>query len=211
MSRLMLCALAAVFGGCQCFVPVDEPDAGQVDAGPADAGRDGGAITDGGCQRATDCLGPAPTTSSWCFTNPGDAGFSCLASRCVYECPMTGGRACSVDQASYCLQCGDAGTHCPATCTGGPNLTTASVENGANCGFAFTEVTITRTASAQCRYLLTGDAGQNLGELWRLDDGSYLASFPGLGGWCTGRSAFTGLPRSLFQCPACQFGLVGFE
>lgn len=129
------------------------------------------------------------------------------------------GRTCGVNQGSYCLECGDAGTTCPTTgACGGIVGGTAAVENGANCGgtwpnttIPFTAVTIMRTASAQCRYLLSSDAGQTLGELWRLDDGSYLTYFPGLGGWCTGRSAFTGVPRSIFQCPACQFGLEGFE
>jgi len=228
MRRLLLCTVVAALSGCQCFVPVDEPDGGQADGGPpdsgrpdggSDAGRDAGASSDGGCERAPDCLDPAPATSNWCFTSPGDAGFSCVANECVYECPGSAvGRTCRVNQATYCLECGDAGA-CPVTgACGGIVSGSAAVENGANCGgtwpnttIPFTAVTIMRTASAQCRYLVSGDAGQTLGELWRLDDGSYLTYFPGLGGWCTGRSAFTGVPRSIFQCPACQFGLVGFE
>ena len=123
-----------------------------------------------------------------------------------------------VNQGTYCLECGDAGTTCPQTgnTCGSPMISTATVENGSSCTTwpgtttPFTSVNLTRTASAQCRYLVSG-ANQSLGELWRLEGGEYLAYFPGFGGWCTGRSAFTGVPRGIFNCPACQFVLEGFE
>ena len=95
-------------------------------------------------------------------------------------------------------------------------MSTANVEASSSCttwpgtSIPFTDVTIMRTASFQCRYLVSG-AGQSLGELWRLNDIEYLAYFPGFGGWCTGRSAFTGAVRSIFNCPACQFVLEDFE
>ena len=210
-------------------MPVDEPDGGVtmdggIDAGRADAGRsDAGSVdagptdagtSDGGCSRASQCTaGPQPTTH-WCDTAPPDAGYSCIASTCLWECPLSeAGRNCIVDQGSFCLRCGDAGTACPLTsnCGAPTSSVTAIVESGASCVNS-TAVTLMRTASAQCRYLVSGvDAGQSLGEVWRLDDGEYLAFFPSLGGWCTGRSAFTGVPRGIFNCPTCQFVLANFE
>lgn len=226
----------AAASGCQCFVPVDEPDgglpedagtdagrdAGLPDAGGADAGEPDAGQGDGGCLRATQCTGGPQPTANQCFGS--DAGFSCVQNTCLWECPIstTAGRSCIVDMGSYCLRCGDdGGTTCPmsgTTACGGPvTMGTATVESaGAACAtwpgtsLPFTDVDIMRTASAQCRYLL-GGAGQSLGEVWKLDGYEYLAFFPGLGGWCTGRSAFTGAPRSIFSCPACQFVLMGFE
>lgn len=218
---LWLGTTLALLSGCQCLVPVAEPDAGPdvvLDAG-RDAGTDAGLRSDGGCTRATECTAGTQPTNSWCATSPPDAGFSCVQSACLWECPLTSaGRTCTVDQGNYCLNCGDAGTACPLSGNcGGPSTTsTATVEPGSACttwpgtSTPFIDVSLMRTASAQCRYLVSG-AGQNLGELWRLDDGEYLAYFPGFGGWCTGRSAFTGVPRGIFNCPACQFVLEGFE
>ncbi len=214
-----LCAVLVGLG-CQCFVPVDEPDGGLEpgqDAGPG-TGLDAGSVRDGGCTQATHCAGGAPPTPRWC--NPAvDAGSSCIAQSCVWECPLTAaGRTCTVNLGTYCVECGDAGTTCPQsgnTCGSALNVT-AQVEPDSTCTtwpgtlIPFTEVTLMRGASSQCRYLVTG-AGQSLGEVWKLEGGEYVASFPGFGGWCTGRSAFTGVPRSIFSCPACQFVLVGFE
>jgi hypothetical protein len=212
-------ALAALLPGCQCLTPVDEPDAGGRDAGTdagADAGVDAGQSTDAGCDHAAQCTAGPQATSAWCSS---DAGFSCVEATCLWECPLTGARrSCTVDQGTYCLQCGDAGTACPLSgnCPGPATMSSATVETGSTCStwpgtsVPFTDVTLMRTASAQCRYAVSGP-GQSLGELWRLDDGEYLAYFPGLGGWCTGRSAFTGAPRGIFNCPACQFVLEGFE
>lgn len=255
MQRLLLCTVVAALSGCQCFVPVDEPDA-SLDAGAscsraadcpgsepacepsvcgqcracrasrcelvsqfcpsADAGTDAG--TDAGCTSAAQCTGSPGPGTQWCDTSPPDAGFSCVESTCLWECPLTpAGRTCTVDQGSYCLRCGDAGTTCPQTGNcGGSIAFTATVEQGSSCTtwpgttIPFTTVDLMRTASAQCRYFVSG-AQQTLGEVWRLETGEYLAYFPGLGGWCTGRSAFTGVPRGIFNCPACQFVLEGFE
>ena len=215
--------------GCQCLEPVsDVPDAGRrPDGGGGGAGGGagggsggGGGSADGGCSRAAQCgAGPRPTVG-WCGSGP-DAGYSCIEDACVWECPMGGpGRSCSVNQASYCLECGDAGTACPLTANCGAPTTSgsASVEPGGSCttwpgtSAPLTAVTLMRTASAQCRFMVGApDGGAGLGELWKLDDGEYVAYFPGLGGWCTGRPAFTGAPRAIFTCPACQFVLLGFE
>ena len=68
-----------------------------------------------------------------------------------------------------------------------------------------------RTASAQCRYFTSlPDAGA-LGEIWKLEGLQYTAYFPQLGGWCTGRSAYTGAPRVIINCPSCRFVMMGFE
>jgi hypothetical protein len=228
--RLRLVSLCAVLvvSGCQCFVPVDEPDSGLPsgqdagpdagrDAGVMDAGVDPGPVSDGGCTTPTQCTGTQPTTR-WCNTFV-DAGFSCVEQACVWECPSTAaGRTCTVNQGSYCLECGDAGTACPQTgntCGTALNVT-ATVEPDSSCTtwpgttMPFTEVTLMRGASAQCRYVVSGTA-QSLGEVWKLEGGDYVAFFPGFGGWCTGRSAFTGAARSIFSCPVCQFVLTGFE
>lgn len=52
---------------------------------------------------------------------------------------------------------------------------------------------------------------RNLGLTGLEGGGDFVAYLPELGGWCTGRSAFTGFPRSIFGCPKCQFGLGGFD
>lgn len=213
-------SVALAVAGCQCFVPVDELDAGPdtgIDAG-VDAGIDAGSSTDdGGCERASQCLlGPMP--SGWCGASPPDAGYSCVANACLWECPTAGaGRSCIVDMGSYCLRCADdAGSACPTSTHCGPTTSTAFVAASSTCTtwpgttIPFESVSIMRTASASCRFIVSG-ANQSLGEFWRLDDGEYLAYFPGFGGWCTGRSAFTGVPRGIFTCPDCQFGLEGFE
>ena len=77
--------------------------------------------------------------------------------------------------------------------------------------FDLTELTFMRTASAQCRYFTSlPDAGA-LGEIWKLEDQQYAAYFPALGGWCTGRPAYTGAPRAIINCPSCRFVVMGFE
>lgn len=218
MNRVLLAALLTL-AGCQCFVPVDEPDGGAPDAGTdaglpdagVDAGTDAGSPGDGGCALASQCTGGPQPTSSWCNTTQPDAGFSCVQSKCVWECPLvTAGRTCTVNQGTYCLECGDAGTMCPETtsCTS-VGMMTATVESGAACT-TFTDVNVMRGASAQCRYFVNTNTSAS-GEIWRLPNGEYLAFFPSLGGWCTGRSAFTGAPRSIFNCPGCQFVLMGWE
>jgi hypothetical protein len=124
--------------------------------------------------------------------------------------------------ATYCLECGDSGTVCPITGTtacGIPQVSgSATIENGASCtqwplsGDPFVGVSFMRGASAQCRYLVDNpDGGESLGEIWKLMGGDYLAYFPGFGGWCTGRSAFSGAPRGVVTCPLCSFTLLGFE
>lgn len=194
-------------------------DAGTVDAGPSDAGPGDAGSRDGGCERAAQCTAGAQPTINWCVVLPPGAAFSCVANTCLWECPINGAkRTCGID--GGCLDCGDAGTDCPrlGNCGGPTGLLTTVVEPGSQCAtwpgttLPFTSVTIARTASAECRYLAFHDGGTpSLGEFWRLANGDYLAYFPDFGGWCTGRSAFTGAPRGIFNCPACQFVLVGFE
>ena len=76
----------------------------------------------------------------------------------------------------------------------------------------FSEFSIFRTASALCHYAASQTGGgEQLGDLWRLSNNEYLAYFPSFGGWCTGRSADTGVPRGIFSCPLCQFLVEGFE
>jgi hypothetical protein len=226
-----LCALLAA-SGCQCFSPVDEDagvdasvnppfdsgvvthvdagaDAGTFDAGTFDAGLPG----DGGCVALSDCFSRPIPTEAGCTTPPPDGGWSCIQNKCVWECPLEV-RVCTVDQGSYCLVCGsgDAGTTCPTTTNCNTvGMTTATVERGASCT-GFTDVTITRGASAQCRYFVNTNTSAS-GEIWRMDfvGYEYIAYFPSLGGWCTGHSLSTGAPRSIINCPDCQFVLMGWE
>jgi hypothetical protein len=221
-----LCLLTLImFSGCQCLVPVTE-DGGidaavnpSTDAG-SDAGLDGGTDagmdagippSDAGCALANECTAGPQLTSNWCNTTQPDAGFSCVQNKCVWECPLVAaGRTCTVNQGTYCLECGDAGTMCPETTScNAMGSVMATVESGSSCT-TFTSVTVMRGASAQCRYFVNTNTNAT-GEIWRLPNGEYLAYFSELGGWCTGRSAFTGAPRSIFNCPACQFVLMGFE
>lgn len=173
---------------------------------------DAGPGGDGGCSAPAQCSGTQPTTN-WCAQT--DAGFSCVERKCLWECPQTGaGRTCVID--GGCLTCA-AQTVCPVNCSGTGNYAT-TVAAGAACTVwpgtttPFTNVSVMRTASAQCHYTAfqTGGALQ-LGDIWRLSNGEYLTWFPAFGGWCTGRSAFTGMPRGIFNCPLCQFVLEGFE
>ena len=232
-------AFSAVLGvglliaGCQCLAPVEELDGGEAGGsaaggagggaagGAAGGGLGGGASDGGGCTAAAQCSG-APAPPALCgVTFP--PRFGCIEGRCVLECPQTGaGRTCRVNMGSYCLECGDAGTLCPLTGTTACGLPgpsgTVTVDTGATCTTwpgttaPFEAVLLMRGASAQCRYLVSRpDGGANLGELWKLDNLEYVAFFPGFGGWCTGRSAFTGAPRGIITCPDCWFGLEGFE
>lgn len=203
MLRRALLVIALSLGGCQCLEPVGEDDAGH-DAGAMDAGFDGGAT----------CAPAACTEAAALNHCNGTEGTSCIEHRCVTECPDEGaGRSCTVNQATYCLECGgDGGTHCPmsgtASCGFPQTQGTAQIE-ASSCDL--TELSLMRTASAQCRYFTTLADGGVLGEIWKLEDSEYLAYFPGLGGWCTGRSAYTGAPRAIINCPSCRFVVLGFE
>lgn len=199
MMRRALFVIVLSLAGCRCLEPVSE---GTPDSG-SDAGSDAGTRS---CESSA-CL----STGALGVCN-GTEGFSCVDDACVYECPDEGaGRVCEVNQATYCLECGDAGTHCPLTGTstcGFEPSGAAQVEAG-SC--ELTGLTFMRTASAQCRYLTSlPDAGA-LGEVWKLEDQQYLAYFPALGGWCTGRPAYTNAPRAIINCPACRFQVMGFE
>jgi hypothetical protein len=209
---------------CRSFEAVcPPPDAGTpgdagADAG-ADAGVDAGAAFDGGvrpCVTASQCPGQQPSTP-WC----ADAGYSCIAGACVWECPSDGaGRTCSVSPGGDggCLTCG-ATSQCPTICANATTYTaTVEFESGGcstwpGTSIPFTSLTFARSDPVRCCYSVYQTAGaQMLGELCRLDNVfDYIANFPGLGGWCTGRSAVTGAPRSIINCPACQFVVVGFE
>lgn len=185
-------------GGDAPFDASDDADADLADARDA-------ALT---CATAADCS-PADGGSGWCA-----AVSNCIAGRCVAECPLTGGaRTCTVE--SDCFVCAeDAGSGCPtsAACPAGVfdvqvESSTCSAWSDAGAGLR-----LTRTASFDCRYLISDTSTYELlGELVRLDDGSGIAELSSLGGWCTGRPAFTGSPRYILSCPDCELVLVGFE
>ncbi len=218
--RLGFVALLMCSVGCQCLFPVaDGRDGGEM----TDGGRcqpssecpplDAGPVADAGaCTAPAQCFGTQPTTN-WCYQT--DAGFSCVERKCLWECPLGGaGRTCAITDGG-CLAC-TTQTVCPINCSGVGY--SATVESASACTvwpgttIPFTDVTVMRTASAQCHYTAFQTAGaQQLGDIWRLSNDEYLAYFPSFGGWCTGRSAYTGIPRGIFNCPLCQFVLAGFE
>lgn len=182
---------------------------------------DGGSTRDAGaCNTPNDCRG-TPSSSRWC--NNHSAGFSCVEHACIWECPTTApGRTCGIEQTNYCRHCGsngDGGVNCPLTGTTqcGDHFPTITVEETScstwpDSGTPFTQVQFMRGASARCSWLVHNpDHTEVLGTVWRLDNYEFIAYFPGLGGWCVGRSAFTGVPRSLFSCPKCEFTLQGFD
>jgi hypothetical protein len=199
MIRHALFITVVSLAGCQCLEPVNEdtPDSG------SDAGVDGGTRS---------CASSACVSTGALTHCNGTEGFSCVDDACLYECPEEGaGRVCEVNQGTYCLECGDAGTHCPLTGTTACGFSPSGAVQVEAGSCDLTELTFMRTASAQCRYLTSlPDAGL-LGELWKLEDQQYAAYFPALGGWCTGRPAYTGAPRAIINCPACRFVMMGFE
>ena len=199
MIRRALFVTVLSLAGCQCLEPVNE---GTTDSG-VDAGTDAGTLS---CASSA-CV----STGDLTYCN-GTEGFSCVDDACLYECPEEGaGRVCEVNQGSYCLECGDAGTHCPLTGTTACGFSPSGAVQVEAGSCDLTELTFMRTASAQCRYLTSlPDAGV-LGELWKLEDQQYAAYFPALGGWCTGRPAYTGAPRAIINCPSCRFVMMGFE
>lgn len=199
----MVLALSA--SACDCSAPViDGPVIDGPDSGARDAGSDGGA--GGGTCRIADC----PARSFACpFTAP-DAGGptpSCIADACVAECG--GGRTCDVTDAGRCLACGGLTRCAEASCTPGPRCSFA-VEGSGCTGLLEDGARVTVQRGADCVSTMSTDAGV-IGTWVDLDVGEALLNLPRLGGACTGKDLFTGVPRTQVFCPFCSFVAEGCE
>jgi hypothetical protein len=218
-------AVVACTTQCQCLVPVDEgDDAGARDAAVGDggAGRDGG--VDGGrdagveCVRPADCRGRSWVTS-WCLSGGGDAGFSCVNSRCVATCSEVSNDTCTVDAGGECLSCGRDGTRCVVdSCMNDAfTLRVSGVEcrPGVVAPLADeAQLTFASVRSASCLMAVTGPDG-GLGFVTRAPQGGPFSSqffswnLPPLGGWCVSHQLQTGALRSSVACPLCTFVIEG--
>lgn len=205
MNRFALVVfVAAVFGGCQCFVPVDErrrPDGGAQDAGP---GRDAGPE----CALAADCAKPKDGGYPFCPA----ARASCVDGRCLTECAAA--RTCAVADGGLCLSCQAPGlTECSLCIRA--RVCTFQVSTAECAGHFENGAQLTVGASGigtQCGGLITpGDGGAAVGNWQDLGMGHALLWIPELGGYCTGQSLATGAPRMLVGCPDCTFVEVGCE
>jgi hypothetical protein len=219
---LVLSAVLAL-GGCQCLEPVEEgkdaggPDAGGLDAGtsssdagppdagiaaadagPMDAGHDAGVAPQ--CTSAAQCLGALPVQSLCNFG--GDAGFSCIQQRCVFEC--TKGRACDFEPAGFaCLACATP----PVTACKSPSCGAAMIQGqveSSSCNIGITDVLLSPLGT-DCTWAMTDVTGAR-GTMTRLTNGEYVLQFRN-GSTCVGVSLFTQVERVLFSCENCQFVL----
>jgi hypothetical protein len=191
------------------------PDFG-VDAGP---GPDLGSAPDaaitwidaGACGMPSDCSGtPAPV--SFCQAPV----LSCIEGLCVSECAAAP-RSCILTQRIGCIQCSGATPACPtqaAACllrqvsTVHVDSATCPTFPGTNVPFPGSNLTIERTSPTECDFTAHLAASPaNLGQLYQLDDGTFLGQFPGLGGTCVGTMAPTDAIHIVFTCPDCSFVL----
>ncbi|MDX2014935.1 MAG: hypothetical protein SFW67_32360 [Myxococcaceae bacterium] len=215
-------AVVACTTHCQCFVPVDDPvDAGALDSGLVDAGVHDGGSTDGGardagveCESPADCQGPS-WVSRWCLFSAPDAGFSCVANRCVAVCQDVSGDTCRVDGSGECLGCTRDGTLCPGgRCQNDAfSLRISSVEcrPGVTAPLSVDEqLTFASVRGGACLMAITGDDG-GVGFVTRSELGGPFFSWnlPVLGGWCVSHQLPTGALRSSVACPLCTFVIEG--
>jgi hypothetical protein len=180
----------------------------------AAAGADGaGLVSDASasCGTAAECSG-ARATVAFCDS----AAWSCIQDQCVWECGG-GGRVCGLVQPEpgACLRC-EAVTSCPATNGCIPGSVVTTMVEAATCPFfpgtmlPFTQVGVTfeHEATDQCSYRgHLAHGGDDFGEVFQLDKGTWYAVIPGFGGVCTGVFASTNALRLIFSCPNCQFVL----
>lgn len=195
--KVLWAAAMLSLGGCNCLEPVaEEKDGGgRLDAGRSDAGDAGPAPA---CTTAAQCQGAFPAQSLCSFG--GDAGFSCIDQRCVFECSR--GRACTFDAGPACLDC-SSGTSCVEPACGAASLQGQVEAVTTGCQVGFTDVMLQPTGG--CRWLVA-DATGTKGVVTRLGSGVYVGTFPNLG-TCVGMSTFSQVERALFSCEGCQFVL----
>jgi len=218
-SRWLLLSAAALFA-VACFTPVDEKDAGSTGDGGAVGGGDGGGAMGGGdgggamgggggsssCMQASDC----PATDAgvgFCgaFTQP-----SCIDWRCLQECGSP--RSCTTDLDAGCVTCGTTRTCRAALCQGVTRqgrVETATCLTWPGTLDAMPGSTV-QLSGAQCRYAFQRGNGIQVGSVIELNDGTFLADLPSLGGSCTGTRLPTGVERWAFSCDACQLVIAFF-
>jgi hypothetical protein len=203
--------MLAVSLGCICTPPVPEMPDGGAGGGAAGGGFTigggaGGGGAASGCQPAT-C---PPGDGGFCaFTNDGGTPTpSCIDDTCVTEC--AGGRTCTVVDGGRCLDCGGAVECAMASCTPATRCTFMVAGSGCT-GLLDQGSTWTANLQADCRTVISNDAGAILGSWFDLPDGAKIGQFPRLGGSCTGHDLFTNLPRTQFYCPYCSFIAEGCE
>lgn len=201
--RPFLVAVAAL-AMAGCFHAVGEPvkdagtDAGHPDSGVPDAGPH---FTDGGCDGPTDCMGTR-TPVNFCGL-VGGAGWSCVDHACLWEC--NGGRTCEVTQTNDggCIHCDTLGTECRDSFCPNSGTRNATIESS-NCSPVAVSNQVMVTGGDGCTYrMLLGQ--MDLGTFQQVGGGDFLASFPFLGGTCTGAILPTGAERWVFDCPSCEF------
>lgn len=199
---LAVAPISVALSHCQCLEPVAEqrPDAQALADGGADAGStDGGKPAPAACTSFPDCS-KIPTSVPMCEAS---APMSCIERWCVWEC-LRHGRTCALQGDAGCLACvAGGGGGCPVTafCLGSSG--NAAVEQS-TCAFPTSNVSYVDLPS--CRTDLSILGGPKIGTYYPLQGGSeYVATFPDLGGVCTGESLATGAQRIAFNCPKCQF------
>lgn len=178
--------------GCNCFVPVYEGDAGQE---PKDAGS--------GCSTAAQCTGARPAQSLCAFTSV-DAGFSCIDTKCVYDCQPD--RACTSNADAGCISCAGKATSCQRGPMGCGTTKVATVDTTNGCPGNLMDLTLTPIAGTCGWSIADTNTSRSVGTVYEVDDG-YLVYIPELGGTCTGFALSTQVERWLLSCPACQLEL----
>ncbi len=174
--------------GCQCLVPVAEPE---------DAG-----FTPQSCTAASDC-GGVPAVTSRCT----GAGFSCVDLRCIAECSDVAGQTC-VTEPGHCLVCPRGAACIPPSCSG---IDADFRVEELDCdgtpplapGAAVHEAQPRRDAG-ECGGRLTLADGGLLGRLYLQSARGLTVESPLLGGTCLAYELPTGAARLLLDCPRCQ-------
>jgi hypothetical protein len=131
-----------------------------------------------------------------------DAGFSCIDNACLFEC--TKGRTCDTQADAGCLTCGSA-----RSCDTGSSCGTPRIATSAGCTALGVNLHLV-PLQGHCGWSVidtNGDGGL-FGEIYRLDDGEYVAHLPALGGTCTGVDTFGHVDRWIISCPLCQYELT---
>lgn len=232
MPTRLLVACAALAVAVGCFAPVFESRDGGADGGEgggAGGGSGGGGVGGGSgggvgggagggagggsvqpCMQASDC-GTGDAGVGFCgnFT-----GFSCIDRHCLKECAAP--RSCNTDVDAGCVTC--------FTSTGSSKACRASLCQGMTAqGRVETSSCTTwpgtldampgstvQLSGAQCRYAFQRGNGVQVGTVAELNDGTFLADLPSLGGACTGSRLPTSVERWAFNCDACQFVVAFF-
>jgi hypothetical protein len=190
-------AVALLFGGCQCFVPVGEGDGGGSGGGGGFLSADAGL-----CNVPADCRGDAGPVLNFCSTN--SAVWSCAFGRCVSECNLS--RGCEWASAG-CIRC-DGVTECPTTALC-PTMTHLHIERATAACAQYEGLLLEATSfsSRPCTWGIQWPDGGPAGVVTFYASDSVSAEFPALGGGCIGEPLLTGAIRFGLSCPACMLSV----